>query len=800
VSLSLVALLLLPAALHGQQAYQRAPEAIRAILDVPPPPAVLVSPARDRLLLAQGVRYPPISDLAEPMLRLAGERINPQTNGPHRALRVVGLSLETIADGKERKIALPAGARLGMPQWSPDGRRFAFTNTTASGIELWVGEAETAAARRLAGLRINAAFGTPFQWLPGSKTLLCQTVPEGRGAPPPAPKVPDGPVVQESTGRPAPVRTFEDLLQNPHDEDLFDYYATSQLVLADIQGERRTPVGKPGIFAAAQPSPDGEHLLVERLHRPYSYLLPAFAFPKEVEVWSRGGKVEHRLASLPLAEHVPIEGVPTGPRGVEWRPTEPATLVWLEALDEGDPKKKVPYRDRVLMLKSPFAGQPVELSRTEHRCTGVTWGETRQVALLNEYDRSRRWRRTFLLNPEQPGAPGPVLWDRSAQDRYRDPGTPAMRPLPNGQRALWMDGTSIFLSGPGASPQGDRPFLDRFDLGTRKRERLFLSEPRSYEMVVALLADDGSRVLTRHETADEPPNYFVRSAGGARQALTHFPDPAPQLRAVKKRLVTYQRADGVPLSFTLYLPPGAEPGKPLPTVFWAYPLEFNDPSTAGQVSGSPNRFTTPAGISHLFFLTQGYAVLDDVAMPVIGDPEKVNDTYVEQIVADAKAAIDKAVEAGVTDRNRVGVGGHSYGAFMTANLLAHSDLFRAGIARSGAYNRTLTPFGFQSERRTLWEAPEMYVKVSPFMVAQKIHSPLLLIHGQADDNPGTFPIQSERLYQAIKGNGGTSRLVMLPFEAHGYQARESVEHTLWEMIAWFDRYVKNASNSEGKSG
>lgn len=129
---------------------------------------------------------------------------------------------------------------------------------------------------------------------------------------------------------------------------------------------------------------------------------------------------------------------------------------------------------------------------------------------------------------------------------------------------------------------------------------------------------------------------------------------------------------------------------------------------------------------------------------------------------------------------------------MTANLLAHSDLFRAGIARSGAYNRTLTPFGFQSERRTFWEAPEMYAKVSPFWYADKIKEPILLIHGEADNNQGTFPIQSERMFAAIRGNGGTARLVMLPLEAHGYAAKESTEHTLFEMVQWFDKWVKNA--------
>ena len=418
-----------------------------------------------------------------------------------------------------------------------------------------------------------------------------------------------------------------------------------------------------------------------------------------------------------------------------------------------------------------------------------------EEAVVSDDTRVSRRARTYLLNADNPAQTAKLVWNRSSQDRYNDPGRPMMKRLPNGQSVIQQSGDFIFLDGQGASPQGDRPFLDKFNLATLKAERLFRSDESSYESVTNLLSEDGSKFITRYETATTPPNYFIRSSsngGGGKQALTDFKDPAPQLRGVKKQLVTYERNDGVQLSFTLYLPADYKAGTRLPTVLWAYPREFNDADTAGQVSGSPHRFTAITGISHLFLLTQGYAILDGATMPVVGDAKKMNDTYLEQIVASARAAIDKAVEMGVTDPHRVGVGGHSYGAFMTVNLLAHSDLFCAGIARSGAYNRTLTPFGFQNERRTLWEAPEMYLKVSPLMYADKIKEPLLLLHGDADNNPGTFTLQSERLFQAIKGNGGTARLVLLPHEAHAYEARESVEHTLYEMVAWFDKYVKNA--------
>ncbi|MFQ5817845.1 MAG: S9 family peptidase [Terriglobia bacterium] len=791
----LIILLTLAGTSWGQQAYQKPPEVVREILDAPPTPTLVLSPTRTHVLLVQRLRYPPIADLAAPMLRLAGRRINPLTNGPHRTTRYVAYTLKRLADGREWKIGVPPEPYLSFPVWSPDGKHFAFTQTTASGIELWVGEAESARVRRLASVRINAAYGRPFQWMPDSRTVLCQTIVADRGEPPAAPAVPSGPVIKESYGKRKPARTYQDLLKNPHDEVLFDYYATAQLAFVDIATGRTTLLGQPGIFTTVSPSPDGQHLLVVRLHRPYSYLLPAFRFPREVEVWDRRGRRVYGLASLPLADQVPIGGVPTGPRNYQWRPTEPVALVWVEALDGGDPKKKVPHRDRVMMLEASFTGEPVELAQSEQRFAGLQWGEKNGLVLLRDYDRNRRWTRTFLLNADHPAQPPQLLWDRSLQDRYADPGNPIFRTLPAGHRAILQDGDAIYLAGRGASPEGDRPFLDRFNLRTRKTQRLFRCDDKSYEYVIDLVSDDGARFLTRYESPSEPPNYFLRRAGDtARTALTAFPDPLPQLRGIRKQLVTYQRADSVGLSFTLYLPADypASGKEPRPTVLWAYPREFTDPGTASQVRGSPNRFATLVGTSHLFFLTQGYVIIDGATMPVIGDPETVNDTYVEQIVTSAQAAINKAVELGVTDPERVGVGGHSYGAFMTANLLAHSDLFRAGIARSGAYNRTLTPFGFQSERRTLWEATDLYFRISPFMFAHKINEPILLIHGDADNNSGTFPIQSQRLYHALRGNGGWVRYVSLPHESHGYVARESVEHTLHEMLNWFDKYVKNA--------
>jgi len=805
--------------------YQKPPKVITDVLESPATPTVLLSPTNDRLLVLAGRRHPSIEDLAQPMLRLAGHRINPATNGPHHPPRITGIEILSIAGRNPVKVNTPANAYLGSPMWAPDGKRFIFTNTSAHSVDLWVANAATGAAHQVAGVRINAAYGTPLQWLGDSRTVLAQLVPAGRGAEPKAPSVPDGPIVQESYGKPAPVRTYEDLLSSPYDEALWDYYATSQLAFVNTETGAVTAVGKPAPFSRLETSPDGMHILVQRDVHPYSYLVPSGDFPKEVEVWSRSGQLEHKIASLPLADQVPIEGVPTGPRSYAWRPNAPATLVWVEALDGGNTRKPAPFRDRIMMWAAPFNGEPVEIVRLQQRFqgggfggfagagrgNGIEWFERGGAGYVRDYERSKRWTRTFEINFDQPPAdhtcpnagkvgedsakPGcRLVWSRSSQDRYNDPGSPVMRELPNGHRVILQAGNTIYLTGLGASNEGDRPFLDRFDASALQSQRVFRSEGKSYEQPIAVLSADGSRFLTRYESPTEPPNYYVRSASSDQKLqLTKFPDPAPTLRGITKQLVTYKRDDGVQLSFELYLPAGYQQGTPLPTIVWAYPLEFNDAFTAGQVTGSPYRFTVINGMSELWLLTQGYAILDNATMPVIGDPETMNNTYVEQIVSSAKAAIDKAVEMGVTDRNRVGVGGHSYGAFMTANLLAHSNLFRAGVARSGAYNRTLTPFGFQNEQRTFWQAEDVYMKMSPFAFADKLKAPILLIHGMADDNSGTFPIQSERMYQALKGNGGSVRYVQLPYEAHGYQGLESVEHVLWEMITWFDKYVKNAA-------
>lgn len=779
----------------GQAGYQKPPQAVVDILDAPAPPALSVSPTGENILLVQTSRYSSIEEVAAPMLRLAGSRINPKTNGPARQARVTGLSLMPVTGGDAKPLSLPENARIGFPLWSPDGKRFALLNTTDTGIELWVCALTDLKLEQVKGVRLNAAVGDAAQWMPDGRALLVQLIPEGRGDAPAPPVAPSGPVIQESGGTAAPVRTYQDMLKDPHDAALFEHYCTSQLAI--VSGEPAKPkvqnVGKPAIHIGSDPSPDGQFLLVLSVRKSFSYLHPYSAFPRAVEIYTATGEKSGTVAELPLQDKVPIEGVPTGPRAVRWIPTLPHSLLWAEAQDGGDPKKKVPHRDALFTAAAGGEIKGVELLKLEQRFAGIDFFPTGNRMLVRDYDRDRKWVRTFLA-PTTALLAAPALkpvFERSVQDRYGDPGSPVMRTLPSGHSVVRTAGDpagdTFFLKGDGATPKGDRPFLDKFDLRTMKTGRLHHCPLDVYEEVVRVLNATGTKVLVRRESESEAPNYFYRDGPHEKQ-LTHNTDPAPELRKAKKQIVTTKRADGTTISFTLHLPPNHKEGEKVPAVFYAYPVEFASAATAGQVTGSPHRFTSVNGISHLFFLTQGYAVME-VSMPVVGPPETANNTFIDQLIANAKAALDKAAEFGI-DKDRVGVMGHSYGAFMTANLLAHSDLFKAGIARSGAYNRTLTPFGFQNERRTFWEAPEIYGQMSPFYHAEKIKEPLLLIHGVADSNPGTFPIQSERLYQAIRGNGGTVRLVLLPHEDHGYSARESIGHVLYEQIAWFGEYVK----------
>jgi dipeptidyl aminopeptidase/acylaminoacyl peptidase len=805
------------AAAPARSGYDKPPQNVLDVLHAPSPPYPYVSPTNDRILLSAWVWYPPIAQVAEPFLRLAGVRVEPRTRRKHDTPGGYGiapcaqtLTIVDISTGRETPVTLPPGGCVDGVVWAADGRRLAFRNTSKDAVEPWICDAATGAIRRLGGARLNPMLGSSLQWMPNQRTLLVKLVPANAGPPPAASVASDGPGIQETTGETGESSTYEtrDTLSSKHDEDLFDYYATSQLAFVAADSGAITPLGEPAIITEADASPDGENMLVTTIHKPYSYVTTYRNFAHDVELWDRAGRKTHTLAKLPLADRVPIAGVPTGPRDFKWRPTEPATLVWAEALDGGDWNVSVPARDKVMTLRAPFTAAAGEIARIEQRFAGFDWSERRGVALLHEYDENKHWRRTFLADVDHPETKPYVLWDMSSDERYKDPGQPVYKTLPNGQRVVRQDGGAIFLRGRGASVDGDRPFLDRFDLESHASVRLFRSDKTALDSFLTFTDATGRAFLTWHQSPTDPPNAMLRTLGeplpstktgeasiaSTARAVTHIPDPTPAVRAIKQRLVKYTRKDGTQLSFTLLTPPGYQEGTRIPAILYAYPLDYASASTAGQISGSEREFMRLAG--YRLLLLSGYAIIDNAAFPIVGDPKQAYDTYLEQLVEDARAAVDTAVGTGVVDRDRIGVTGHSHGALMTANLIAHTDLFRAGVATSGSYNKTLTPFGFQNERRSVWNGRSVYLQVSPFFFADKIKLPLLIMHGTDDANPGTTPLQAVKLYEAIRGNGGTSRLVMLPHEPHWYAAMESNEQLAYEELRWFDTYVKHAPPRE----
>ncbi len=801
--------------------YQMPPKPLADLVLAAPTPTVSVdSKSQWMLIMERNTATTTVSELSQPELRLAGLRINPATNGLSRAVYINNLKLKKVAANAPEitVMGLPANAQIASIQWSPDDSKIGFTNTADGKIELYVVEVATATARKVSSLALNAVLGQPYQWMSDNQSFVVRAIPAERGAAPEISRVPTGPTLQENLGTKAQAATYQDLLKNPADEQLFEYYTTAQAMKVNLDGTVQK-IGSSGLIATAAPSPDGKYVLVESIHRPFSYLVTVNRFPSKIDLFESNGIFVKTLTDNPLQENVPLgqDAVPTGQRNHNWRNDAPATVYWVEALDGGDPKRKTDLRDAVLSLDAPFNGTPKEIYKAAYRFAGITWGND-QTALFSERWYSTRKAITKLVNPSNPNN-AVVLFDRSSEDRYNNPGTPELKKNDYGQYVLDITPTNeIYLTGQGASAEGDRPFVDLYNLNTKQTQRLWRSEAPYFERPIAILDAVKGLILTSRESNEEQPNYFIRNlkptpkkgkkpAENILTQLTNFPHPYPQFKGIQKQQLRYKRADGVDLTATLLLPPGykKEDG-PLPTFLWAYPAEFKSAAAASQVSGSPYTFNRISYWTGAAFVTMGYAVLENASIPIVGEDDKEpNDTYVEQLVASAKAAIDEGVRLGVTDANRVGVGGHSYGAFMTANLLSHSKLFRAGIARSGAYNRTLTPFGFQNEERTYWQAPDVYNKMSPFMNVDKVKTPLLLTHGEADNNTGTFPIQSERYYNALKGMGATTKLVTFPYESHGYTAKESLLHLLYEMNGWLDKYVKNASavapkSSTGKLG
>lgn len=777
--------------------YQTPPKAIADLLLAKPTPSISLDKKATWMLIMERNSYPTVEELGQPEVRVAGLRLNPNNFSPSRQNFINGLKLKNIKTGKESSIVgLPANLLAGNISWSPDEKQIAFTHTTGSRVDLYVLAVEKAIATKINKTALNATLGPVFSWV-NEATLLYTTITQAASMMPKRPITPVGPSIQESVGKAAPSRTYQDLIRSPYDEEAFAFLTSSQLV-KNTNGIE-TKMGSPAIYTSFEVSPDKKYLLTETIQKPFSYLVTAYSFASRISIQDMNGKTLKVLANLPSAETTPsgYDNVQPVPRAFTWRNDAAATITWCEPLDSGLIKKNMEYHDAVYALSAPFNGQPSTVVKTKMRFRGIVWGNE-HFAWVNEGLTGKQLQKASRLDP----ATGTVetLFERNTTDAYNSPGSPVLTRSAFGRPVIdLLSNDRLLMNNPiGSSPNGDLPYLAEFDLKTKKQNILWRSAPGTYEAVVSVLDAENLQVVTRRESQTEVPNYFIQNLKSKtdNQQITAFVNPYPALNGVTKEKVKYKRADGVDLTGDLYLPKGYDKTKdgPLPLLMWAYPREYNSAADAAQVRGSKDRFTTLSWGSPIFYVTQGFAVLDNAEMPIVAAnaDAKPNDTFIEQLKLNAEAAIKAMSDMGIADPKRVAVGGHSYGAFMTAHLLSHTNLFKAGLARSGAYNRTLTPFGFQAEERTYWEAPDLYYKMSPFSYANKIKTPILLVHGEADDNPGTFPINSERLYNAIKGHGGTVRLVYLPYEAHGYRGKENLLHLLWEQNEWLNRFVKNA--------
>ncbi len=779
--------------------YQKPPQEILDLVDFQRAPSISMDSKKEQIVFMYRNTYKTLVEISEEEMRLAGLRIHPKTNISSTITYVNNIQYRKFNDKNLVQIkGLPEKPRLTNFAWSPDESKMAFTHTAQSGVEVWIVDFKTLSAKKLTEARANANLGNPITWFKDGNALLVRMLPKDK------PELidtktalPTGPIVTVSDGSLAQNRTYQDLLKNKTDEENFDILTTSELYKVDLNG-KATLWKEKAIYRSESFSPDGNYVMLTTIERPYSYIVPLGRFPVTTTIYDKGGKLISEFDKKPLIEDMPkgFMAVQTGKRSISWRADKPATLVYAEALDNGDPANEVEFRDEVFQIDAPFTAKPQSIAKTIGRYSGIAWGNN-QYALLSDYWWNTRNTKTYIINPSDFSQNPQIIVDRNYQDNYSDPGNPETKRNEYGRYVLDIQNDNIFLLGDGFTEKGQFPFIDEFSLKTLKTKRLYQSNlTNQKEEISSILDIKKGEILVRMESKNQYPNYYVRNIRNRKAPvqITHFENPFKKIENIHKEVIKYKREDGLELSGTLYLPVGYDMKKKekLPMIMWAYPAEYKDKSSAGQTTANPNEFTFPYYGSPIYWVTRGYVVLDDAAFPIVGEgDEEPNDTFIEQLVSNAKAAIDAVDKLGYIDRNRVAVGGHSYGAFMTANLLSHCDLFAAGIARSGAYNRTLTPFGFQSEERNYWEAPEVYNTMSPFMSADKMKTPLLLIHGNDDNNSGTYTMQSERYFNALKGFGAPTRLVLLPKESHGYAAKESILHVIWEQDEWLEKYVKN---------
>lgn len=786
--------------------YQQPPAEILELVDVQRAPSVLLDEKKENMVLLYRNSYKSIEELSKEELRLAGLRIDPKTNIGSRVSYYNNIKIKSLSNKNTEVVdvsGLPENAKLTNFKWSPDQSKMALTNTTSEGVEVWVLEINSAKVYKVTEAIVNANIGDVINWFEDGNSFLVKVISDIRKPLIDTKKsIPTGPTISTNNGKKAQNRTYQDLLKTKNDEHNFEQLASSEIYKVGVDGSKTKWLDN-DIYTSINFSPDGNYVLVSTVERPFSYLVPYHRFPSKTTVYSKDGKKIETVLEVPLIEDLPkgFMAVRKGKRRFRWRNDKPSSLIYTVALDEGDPKNETEFRDEVFELNAPFNGEGKSLIKTKNRFSGIIWGKD-NIAIANDYWWDTRNTKAYIFNPSNNKEEPILLYDRNYQDRYNDPGNFVTKRNEMGSAVLEIVDNHVFAIGDGFTKDGQFPFIDKLNLENQQKQRVYVSDYTDKVESIRNYDPEKDELLVRIESPSEYPNYFFKQVKNKKLTqITHFENPFKSLQSVHKEVINYKRADGLDLSGTLYLPVGYDKTKKekMPMILWAYPREYKDKSSAGQNTKNPNRFTYPHYGSMIYWVSRGYVVLDGATFPIVGEGNnEPNDSFREQLVANAKAAIDAVDELGYIDRNRVAVGGHSYGAFMVANLLSHSNLFAAGIARSGAYNRTLTPFGFQSEQRNYWEAPSIYNEMSPFMNAEKMNQPLLLIHGEADNNSGTYPMQSERYFNALKGLGATVRLVLLPKESHGYIAKENILHLLWEQDQWLEKHVKNRVLNEDK--
>ena len=779
--------------------YQKPPPEILELVDITLPPRVLIDENKNFMIYLYRNSYKSIDELSSPEIKLAGLRLNPNSNSRSRTNyynNIMISKMDQIDKSAKQIKGLPKNPKLANIKWSPDQTKIAMTNTKEEGVELWYIDLEKLTAKKLTGPKLNASLGDVITWYQDSKNILAKfklknspDIIDGGDV------VPTGPIISSNDGKKAQNRTYQDLLKNEVDEKNFETLARSVLSKVSLKGKTKL-LAKKNLYHEIDFSPDGKFILISIIQKPFSYLVPYYRFPMKYAIYSSKGKELTVLHEVPLIEDLPkgFMAVRTGPRNFSWRSDRPSDLIFVEALDGGNPETDIKYRDEIFEVGYPFKQNKVSLLKTINRFYRIDWCND-TLALGYDYWWNSRNTKTYIFSPSNTNKEPKIIIDRNYQDRYNDPGSFVKRRNFYGKSILVINKQNLYLMGDGFRDDGQFPFIDQLNLESLKKVRLYESSFKDKKEDLLDFEADNNMILTRIESASEYPNYFFRDLKTeSLTKITDFENPFLSIMDVSKEVIEYKRSDGIDLSATLYLPKGYDINKKqkLPMIMWAYPREFKDNKSASQITQNKNEFTFPYWGSPIYWLTRGYVVLDDVSFPIIGEGDnQPNDNFRKQLVDNASSAINRVYELGYIDKEKVAIGGHSYGAFMVANLLSHSKLFAAGIARSGAYNRTLTPFGFQSEERNYWEAPDTYYNMSPFMHAEKVKTPLLLIHGEEDNNSGTYPLQSERYFNALKGLGATTRLVMLPKESHSYRAKESIMHMLWEQDRWLERYVKN---------